>query len=323
MRESTLPVEFSALQSKVHYVVQVSHEEWSSSCPQCGGAPHKSGTYPDRFRMWTNARGKNKVMGWCRRCNYVWFPDNRKPFDPEEFERWRKEQIEIEEQRKKDAERALENLRSEHLWTKYHDMLSVWARDVIHSWGISDKWADHWRLGFNPDYIVKTKEDVYHSPAITIPVWQLGEKTPANIKLRILNPRTDNDRYRNLYKMGTAKPFYAFNALTSKNVFVVEGEKKAMVVGSRLWELGVRDTQVVGVPTKTPDPECIQQMQRYDRAVICLDPDASQDKSLERLVDLMPCERVAVVELPAKIDDMVVQNDLDIPSVLKYAKIWR
>src|SRR5678816_3484565 len=98
MREDSLPTEFAKLTGKVNYIQRVSSYEWSSSCPNCGGVPHKHGEPPDRFRMWTNANGKNKVLGWCRRCGHVWFPDS-KPIDKEEFERWRKEQLETERQR--------------------------------------------------------------------------------------------------------------------------------------------------------------------------------------------------------------------------------
>src|SRR5688572_27245805 len=165
MIEMTLPNEFALLQGKVNYVQRVSKDEYSSSCPQCGGVPHKGGSLPDRFRLFLNAHGKNKVLGWCRRCSYVWFPDTSRPLSRDEMESWRQEQIRREEERKRSAELALANLRSEKIWLKYHEMLSEWSISVLQERGIRKDWADYWRLGFYPDYKVYNKTDgEYFSP---------------------------------------------------------------------------------------------------------------------------------------------------------------
>lgn len=179
MKQFDLPIEFQAL--TVIHVQRVSSNEYSSECPQCGGEPHRGGELPDRFRMFLNAHGRNKVLGWCRRCGYVWFP-NSAAVSATELEIWRQEQIRQEEERKRSAERAIEILKSEKLWLKYNEMLNQWAKDVIKSWGIREDWANFWRLGLNPDYVVKSKDGEYHSPAITIPLWQQNSPTPGNIK---------------------------------------------------------------------------------------------------------------------------------------------
>lgn len=322
MRESILPPEFQFLNGKVHYVQQVTHNEWSSSCPQCGGTIHKGGEFPDRFRMWTNARGKNKVLGWCRHCSCVWFPDSDKPMDPREFERWRQEQLEREERIRKEAEIAIAHLRSERIWEYYNKQLNDWSLSVIQEqWGIDKNGIDYWELGMVADYTVHTKEGDYHSPGITIPLWQ-QDGGVANVKVRVLNPRTSADRYRSLYKVGGGFLFTAWRGIEHKQCLIVEGEKKAMVCAKNL---GYEAMQVVGVPTKTPNLGMLKQLDRFERLVVCLDPDAAvKDEEgrspLGRMVDALGRERVAVLRLPYKIDDMIVENGLEIKDALRGAR---
>lgn len=317
MRHYDLPSEFSGL--KVNYVQRVSSDEYSSSCPQCGGEPHKGGELPDRFRLFLNASGKNKVMGWCRRCSYVWFPDTVRPISPEEMERWRKEQLEREEARRRSAEKAISALQSEKIWLKFNEALNDYAMEVLRSWGIREDWANYWRLGLLPDHIVLNKDEKYHSPAISIPMWQWGSPAPANVKLRILNPKNSGDRYRSLYKTGIATDFTAFNKLKSDTVVLVEGEKKAMVVAQ--WS--EQKYQVVGLPSVTPNEDLLAKYDRYGKVIVCLDPDAKVEDEyghspLKRLVKALGRE-VAWVDLPDKVDDMIIRG-MRFDNALKYAK---
>lgn len=316
-RESPLPAVFAGLTGQVHFVRQVARDEWSSSCPQCGDAGHKKGSLPDRFRMFTNARGKNKILGWCRRCSYVWFPDTAAAPSREDMEHWRREQIQIEEERKRSAERAIALLQSEKIWIQYHARLNDWAKEVLRSWGIRDDWAKYWKLGLVEDYTVFSHTNgEYHTPAISIPVWQMGWRV-SNVKLRTLNPKSQEDRYRSLYKVGQAFPFVAFPALESDTCLVVEGEKKAMVCAE--WSDG--KYQVVGIPSKTPNPEVLHVLDNFGKLIICLDPDAKKVESgisaLDRLTDIVGRERVAILDLPDKVDDMIIRG-MRINSALKY-----
>lgn len=316
MKQFDLPIEFQAL--TVIHVQRVSSNEYSSECPQCGGEPHRGGELPDRFRMFLNAHGRNKVLGWCRRCGYVWFP-NSAAVSATELEIWRQEQIRQEEERKRSAERAIEILKSEKLWLKYNEMLNQWAKDVIKSWGIREDWANFWRLGLNPDYVVKSKDGEYHSPAITIPLWQQNSPTPGNIKLRVLNPKDNGDRYRSLYKTGQTFDFTAFNKLKSDTVVLVEGEKKAMVVAQ--WS--EQKYQVVGLPSVTPSTSILAKYARYGKVIVCLDPDAKNEDGkgnspLKRLVKSLGREVVSV-DLPDKVDDMIIRG-MRFNDALKYAK---
>lgn len=319
MRESSLPVEFAGLQGRVHYVRQVTAGEWSSSCPDCGGEPHKGGEFPDRFRMWVK-NSKGNALGWCRKCNYYWTPDNQRKMQKHEFEQWRKDTLAAEQRRKEEAERAIKLLKSEKAWLYYHERLTDGSLEILKSWGIRKDWAEYWKLGLYAEYKCYNKQDgEYYTPAITIPVWQHGWDLK-NIKLRTLNPKRPHDRYRSLYKTGHDYPFVALPALKSDTVLVVEGEKKAMV--SAEWSN--QKFQVIGLPSVTPSAEALQVLDGYGKIFLCLDPDARQGGGMtpqKRLVNLLGKERVRVVDLPGKIDDMIVETKLDIHSALKYARL--
>lgn len=317
MRNDTLPIEFAALNGKVNYIQRVTAGEWSSSCPQCGGIPHQNGEFPDRFRMWTHATGKNRVMGWCRHCSYIWFPDSDRPMKPHEFEQWRKDAEAAERRRKAEAEKALSLLQSEKIWQFYHEKLNEWSVSIIESWGIRKDWADYWKLGLFPDYRCFGKQGEYFTPAITIPIWQ-HDWALSNIKVRTLSPKSPDDRYRSLYKTGVSMPFVAFPKLSTDTVLLVEGEKKAMVTAIR----SEQKFQVIGIPTKTPSPSSLQMLDRYSKVVVCLDPDAKvgDNSPLKRLVKLLGPDRVLNVDLPGKVDDLIVNNGLKIHNALKYAK---
>ena len=322
MRKAMLPPEFAQLAGKVDYIQQASSDEWSSSCPNCGGSPHSNGEYPDRFRMFTNARGKNKVMGWCRNCSYVWLPDRERAPDPREFEKWRLEQIKREEERKREAEKAISLLKSQKIWEYYQTQVNEWGKEVMTSWGITPEYAEYWKLGMIHDYTVWSDGDSYHSPAISIPVWGYGWDVK-NVKVRVLNPKSGKDRYRALYKVGTDHPFIAWPELKADRCIVVEGEKKAMVVA----EFAAHDIQVVGLPSKTPSPECLQILEKFDKIELCLDPDAEIEAKngvspLNRMVGLLGKERTGVLRLPGKVDDLIVYHQLDIMDALRYTK-WR
>jgi hypothetical protein len=263
--------------------------------------------------MWTNANGKNKVLGWCRHCSYVWFPDNAKPISKEEFEAWRKEELIKQQERKRSAEKAIALLQTEKIWVQYHESLNEWTKGLLVEWGISPKFQEYWQLGLMADYTVHHKEESYHSPAITIPVWQMGGIV-SNVKLRVLNPKDSSDRYRSLYRTGEGKPFFAWNKTKFDSCLIVEGEKKAMVSAIHMK----RDMQVAGIPTKTPSRESLQQFTNYGKITICLDPDAEEEAM--RLAQMIGVEKVSIIRLPGKVDDLIVQNKLNLNEALRYAR---
>ncbi len=321
MKESPLPLEFSLLSGKVHYVRErVRGKEWSSSCPNCGGEPHPNGELPDRFRMWTVGK-IGKPFGWCRVCNYKWFNDKDVKPDPEKIEQWRKERIEYETRIKEEAELAIKNLTDVHKWEEYYSWLKV---DKVASayWrgaGIQDEyWWGEWKLGYDPMHSFWFDSDngwVEHkTPTATIAVRDITGRI-INIKHRLLNP-FQGVKYRMEYRTHI-EPIFISNLELKNPEFVIkcEGEKKAAVTWLTLDSMKV---QAYGLP-KSPSDEMLESI-KAKVIIDILDPDV---KVSERVKNIYKDVDYRVLRLPSKIDDMILFANLekqDLRAMLKQAR---
>lgn len=309
MRQDALPPEFNELSSLVSYVHRKSANEYSSSCPQCLGTPHNGGD-PDRFVMFRVGR-RGTPYGWCRKCGFRWYPNKGSKPSQDDIEYWRKQQIEVEKARKEAAERALFLLQEDRMWEQFYEQNNTWSRGVFKERGIAESWIEYLKLGLIPDYVLKSGQEQYHSPAFTIPTWNVGAIV-RNIKLRVANPRVPRDRYRNFYSMAQS---FLFIPLYDVPLYgagvIVEGEYKAIVVEQHLDNVNYR---VVGLQSKTPSAELFGELKDLDPVYIALDPDASEkvDKQKESAVEyvtrIVGKERARIVELPVKPDDGIIQG---------------
>jgi hypothetical protein len=276
--------------------------------------------------MWVKSN-IGKPLGWCRKCDYKWTPDKGRSPSREEIEKWRAAQIEVEKEREEAAQRALELLRNEKVWEKFYQQNNQYSRMLFAERGIRESWVDYLQLGLIPDFTVSCREGVewaeYHSPAISIPVWNVGGVVQ-NVKIRVTNPRCSADRYRNWYKSGRSYlyvPMYDL-PLTGTGI-VVEGEFKAVVLEQTLDNPNMR---VVGVQSKAPSPEVLHELKDLDPIYVWLDPDAhfKEAKGKESAVDyvsrILGKDRVRVVTCPVKVDDGIVRYGLDVKSYLKNAR---
>jgi hypothetical protein len=136
-----------------------------------------------------------------------------------------------------------------------------------------------------------------------------------NIKLRLANPQSGADRYRNYYHTGQSflfVPLYDV-PLTGKCV-LVEGEKKSIVVEQTLDDLNYR---VVGLQSKTPNADVVKQLKEFEVIYLMLDPDAfdkvseKSESAVERVTRILGKERCRIVSLPCKPDDGIIQYGLD------------
>lgn len=66
------------------------------------------------------------------------------------------------------------------------------------------------------------------------------------------------------------------------------------------------NTQVIGLPSKNPSEAIIKQLSQVDDLILCLDPDADA-RSVAHEIG----RRVRIMELPDKIDDYIITNELD------------
>lgn len=321
-RESVLPIQFQSLTGKVRFVVQRGKNEWSSTCPECGGDIHPDGkTWPDRFRMWP-VSSHGLALGWCRSCSYVWTEKHERQPSKEDIERWRKEQIRVETERKQAAERALELLNSEHIWERFAQASTQQSRQLLRSWGITDQWQDYLKLGLIPDYRIYKGDHSYNSPGITFPVWWAGNKVQ-NIKIRVIEPQDENDRYRNWYKTGEHYFFMPLHDIEfdGGGVILVEGEKKAIVTEA----YNPTGYRVIGMQSIKPDPELFDLIANCEPIITIPDPDAfvekkpGQESGIDYLVRNIGRDRMRIVKLPVKVDDGIIQHDLNLSKYIKMA----
>lgn len=219
------------------------------------------------------------------------------------------------------AQKALEDLRKAQTWERYHEDMDDKARQMWRSRGITDGFIDLWQLGYSEDYTLWRKDgaawvDWWHSPTLTIPVWGNGWQVN-NVKHRLVNAPPEGGKYHQEKRNVPAAPFVCNPDISKGPLFLAEGEIKAMnvyqVLDDPRW-------QVEGLPAARPDDSIWAQFDGYEPVYLCLDPDAkirpvSQDSkprlsAVENAIHKLGSGRVRLVDLPDKIDDMINQNGL-------------
>lgn len=312
-RDVGIPTEFASLH--VEYVQKKNDSEYSGNCPECGGAPHSDGEWPDRFIMLLKSSATGGPFAWCRNCGWKWWPgkDEGRDITPEQRETWRREAERRQDEERKAAEdryvRVKNLLEHERLWERYYENL-LDMDEGIKQWqqrGIGLEWASIWQLGYNPDCQIWHGRDEapYRSPSLTIPVFAPGAKIPHNINNRILQPPTPAFRYYTQFAKLPPLPWLADPAIgyDTEFVMIVEGEIKGMHVYKLLDNTKL---QVVGVQGKNGLEIALQKLQGRC-PIICLDPDATQTA-------ITAAKQVggARVLLPqGKIDDLILAGAIN------------
>lgn len=312
MRTDVLPIEFQELSGRVNYVRErVRGTEWSSSCPECGGEPHKTGgDLPDRFRMWPRGKG-GFAFGWCRACGFKWSPRSEFKPSPEQLEEWRIARLEKEQRIKAEAEQAIKLLSEKQKWHLYYEMLmeSDEAKDKWSEAGvIAPFWWNEWQLGYDPSHLFHFDTGQgwadWVTPTLTIPVRDISGRV-VNIKHRLLNP-FDGVKYRMEYKTNIEPVFIANfedgKPADCKVSIICEGEKKAAVT---FITLDMTNVQVYGLPA-SPSDEMLESIP--GRIIQVLDPD---QRVTPRLRDIFKARDYKVVTLPEKIDDMILSRGME------------
>lgn len=289
-----------------------SNGEYRGSCPLHGGNNNTAFVIYNagdrwRWKCYSKGCGSGDVIdfvalwqGTDPKGAYEWLGGG-KTILPEQARAMAEERArraeEWEAQKRAEYELALSELHKARAWERYYQNLSgnEDARGLWRSRGIPDDWQNYWSLGYNPDFVYKHGEALYHSPTLTIPIYN-GDDEPANIRHRILKPVDPQDKYRPERGGLRALPFIAdpWKVDTLPKALVVEGEIKAMV--SYLW-LDNQDFQVYGVPGKSSFGDLAERLAGKE-CWILFDPDATEKAyDAARLVD------GRVIELTMKVDD--------------------
>lgn len=202
------------------------------------------------------------------------------------------------------AQTALAELREVQAWVRYHHNLDDQSRVMWEARGVADWYQDWLKLGYDPSHTFWAGQE-YQSPTLTIPIYEPETWDVINVKHRILGEASDKiGKYRPEKSGLPAALFPASPDLPiGGRVLCVEGEIKAMVTFITLADA---NTQVVGLPSKNPPEGIIKQLQQVDDLILCLDPDADVREVAHEIGG-----KVRVMELPDKIDDYILTNNLD------------
>jgi len=276
-----LPPIFASLQGKVSFVVQVTPNEFHSSCPSCGGEIHEDGTCSDRFVLWIASR-RGVPFGLCRKCGYKWSPEKSDAeWTSEEREEFRLKVVQLEreyfEKKSKELEELSRTIEEQGFYKRYYEdgLDNEIANMYYESIGVPPNWREYLQKGYIKDYKVRGSLSTYNNSAFTFPIWTLGNRIE-NVKLRVVKPANSNDRYRNLYKSGCQHLYVPLheNGKLSNKVVVMEGEKKADV--TEIWGELSSEFQVVGVQSSMPEKRILKMLADSDVEIFYLafDPDA-------------------------------------------------
>lgn len=265
-------------------------KEAASSCPFC----HQG---EDRFLIFDDGGY------WCRVCDIKgWLDeedDDWQKLDPTErrlrileAEQRRARREREEMQREIDALKVMAECK-DHL--RYHKNLSFEAIDYWRTEGMSNDTIDKHKLG----YCDRCPTDRYERPSYTIPVFDRDGTTLINIRHRLIGDG-GGGKYR---PHMAGLPVALFNARhtvkPADSIIIAEGEKKSLV----LEQYGFPNVAIMG--KRAFKREWLEWLASFGTVYVALDPDAVD--SAQRLAALFN-GRGRVVDLPCKIDDMIVKR---------------
>lgn len=313
-----LPPEFSGLEGKVQFVQRISDNEYHSSCPNCGvDETHSDRNPSDRFVMWVESRANGRPFGMCiRHCGYKWTPEKHDaewtPAEKEAFALKRKELNLREEIRILDY--ANEVVMKQGIYNRYAETLkrSQYGKQYLYSRGFnSDEWNDFFGFGIDEGFRVLGKFSTYYSPSISMPVIGLGNVVE-NVKMRVIDAKHKDDRFRNIYKSGTQHPYFPKrDDKIGNRVAIFEGEMKACQVAMRgkLPE----DVTIIGTQGKGVGSRMIYKIERAEVVYLCLDPDAYKPEksglsTVLSTAQKIGMDRTRLIICRDKVDDAIMQG---------------
>jgi hypothetical protein len=286
---------------------------WSDSkslrgpCPKCGGSR--------RFVVFVS-RPWPSWYGMCDGCGSRGWLDQilNKDLGATEIDQNALDRA-IDAQKLRDDYRRqrLSEFSTEELWIEYAERLEDEQRDWWRLAGIPDEWQTFWRLGYEPAKHYEFEKQIHTSPAYVIPKFDIGW-IPTQIDYRLTDAPKGAGKYRQVVDLPPAfflaRPDESEFSETGR-LLIVEGSKKAMVT----YQL-FTDRQVAGIPGCTSWGKIEEKAQGLDEVFVILDPGAGEWSY--RLASKIKGARV--LDLPAKIDDAILDGHLDRPGLERLFK---
>lgn len=317
---------------------KVGSNEYAGPCPKCGGK--------DRFRVnlvkgWFCRKCQSEEH-WNDQLDYIQWRDNvslveaykklggNHRLTEEESARLLAERTRRDQERQAEEQRQQEERRRQlnqnEAWREYYDGLTLETRQLWHQKGLSDLWIDYFQVGYCQNRTFFHDDKAFTSHSLTIPTfhtnYHFGEEPELTwdcigLVHRLLIDDPPGGKYRP-HLAGAGKPLFNADlyAPIHGDVMLIEGEIKAMVTWAYLQEYVYKRstilgrTQVVGIAGKSFNLNWADEFAEAEHIYICLDPDASEGAA--RIAKALDPERCSILDLPDKIDDMLVAGTLEV-----------
>lgn len=310
-REATIPSEFAHL--NVQYVQRKSPTEYSSTCPECGGAQHQNGEWPDRFVMFLD---QPNARGWCRKCGYFVWADGeaRKLSKEEQLIRKEIEEKVLEDQRRR-IDARLTQIREDKAWLRWHIEMDEQARASWYKRGLLDPFIDYWKLGFDPHYITSSG---FVTSSLTIPCFSTDWQ-PTQIYHRLSElPPGEGGKYRQTKGLRPALFIADPDYFLNEQVIIAEGQIKTQVGFKALLDHDLEKfdsiehngLNMVGIPSVEPNIDIFEPIKNAKRVYLVLDPDSRQ-----------PNKATGRVAQPELIKKLKQQYEFEIYTIDLYDKL--
>lgn len=263
-------------------------------CPECGGE--------DRLVVWVF-----EESAWCSRCDY-------RAFFGENLDETRRAAMAQRMEQQKLVESIRSTISVSVDWITYNTYAKehpeVWTKE-----GMTQSDITKWGLGYTDVCPAQPA-----SRSLTIPVFW-GDQL-VDIRHKLLDADEMSGKYRSHHPMLTPIPFNLNAIYTSDTVYIVEGEKKAIIMD----RFGYSHT--TGIPGINTAEVLLKEISKTDQAisnryVVCFDPGATS--KAESLAAAIMTTRKGSVALVAdffdKPDDMLLEyGGAVVEAIIKQAR---
>lgn len=221
---------------------------------------------------------------------------------------------------KEEARRNELRIAERHL--HYHNSMTQYHKDEWTRAGIDEGMQAFWTLGGCSDFTYTHDGAEYHSPTLTIPIYNDGHEL-MTIQHRLLNPIDPKDKYRPDRKGLKSHPFFAVPEMGYDGgiIWVMEGAKKAMVT----WTRADTDWQCIGLASQEIYKSMVEVLLPVGKRVIVVpDPNSERNPNAFAKAHYLAKEIGGkIVRIHEKIDDLILSAELkqdDLYSMYKYAR---
>lgn len=327
-------------------LIKVASREYSGACPRCGGNDRFHVNQDKGWFCRYCTGDPDGITGhWHDAIDYLMWRDNidfiaaykrlggNTAISEEDRARIKSERDQRENERKANELKQRRDKRTEldtsRVWLEYYSNLDTLdKRDLWHKRGLSDLWIDYFQVGYCPSRTFGAGDTTTTSASITIPTMvpeltSNGALQGASLSWsciglahRLLSDNTPGGKYRP-HSSGLGKSLFNCDLYSTSilgPVLIVEGEIKAMVTWAMMQDY-IADHKsmlsgytVIGVAGKSIKSEWLDELNAASTVTICLDPDALTEA--ERTARAIGSDRARVIDLPGKIDDMIIEGSI-------------